>query len=91
MVDLNGLVTERLVEELDRGLECSKIGVGGGGSGRSRMSCGSKRETGSGGGTSCKSRSALFLSIHKCCTGSSYGWTNPGPHVNAGDSVLLPV
>lgn len=94
MVGLARLISESgegLAEESDGGVECSKTGVGGGGSGRSRMSWGSKRETGSGGGTSCKSRSTLFLSIHKSCTGSSSGWTKPGSHGSAGDDDLLPV
>lgn len=88
------LISERgrgLAEESDGSVACSKTGVGGGGSGRSRMSWGSKRETGSGGGTSCKSSSVLFLSIYKSCTGSSSGWTKPGSQESARDDDLLPV
>lgn len=82
---------EGLVEELDGGVECSRTDVGGGGSGRSRMSWGSKRGTGSGGGTSFKSMSALILSKYKSSTGLFSGWIKAETHVSTGDDDLLPV
>lgn len=94
VVGLAGLISESgggLAEVSGGGVKRSKTGVGGGGSGRSRMSWGSKRGTGSGGGTSCKSRSTLFLSIHKSCTGPSSGWSKPWSCVSASDVDLPPV